>query len=73
MKRILLIFTTLILTFSVAFAKEPDEILISGESWTPYAFEENGKVVGIDFEIAEAIFTKLGVKYKTEILPWARC
>ena len=38
----------------------------------PYAFKQNGKVIGFNVEILNHIFSKLNIKIKYHILPWAR-
>jgi polar amino acid transport system substrate-binding protein len=48
------------------------KLLIVGEAWAPFEFEENGNVVGIDVDIARHILTKMGIDFEMRILPWSR-
>ncbi|MET3131954.1 polar amino acid transport system substrate-binding protein [Oxalobacteraceae bacterium GrIS 1.11] len=49
------------------------QLLIIGEEHPPYEMlDANGKVVGINIDIATRIFDKLGVHFTVEILPWKR-
>lgn len=47
-------------------------LLIIAEEFIPYAYMENGRIVGIEAEIVGRIMDRLGVPYEMEILPWAR-
>ena len=45
---------------------------VVGEEFAPFEFKKNGKVVGIDVDIARHILTKLGIDAEFKILPWKR-
>lgn len=49
------------------------KLIIVAESYPPYTYLENKKILGIDAEIARAIFNQLNVKYSLELMPWQRC
>lgn len=53
-------------------AAEPALDIVT-DPWPPYAYEENGKVVGTDVEITLAVLERLGVKASIRLLPWKRC
>jgi polar amino acid transport system substrate-binding protein len=48
------------------------KLLVVGESAPPFEFVRDGKVVGIDVDIARQIFKKLGLDVEFRILPWAK-
>lgn len=54
-----------------AYADNP-KLVIVGESWPPFEFEENDKVVGIDADIAQHIFKKMNIPVEMRVMPWAR-
>lgn len=54
-------------------ADQPRELFIVAESFPPYEFiDATGKIVGIDIDMIEIIFKRMGVSYKVAIMPWAR-
>lgn len=53
------------------FAKERT-FMITGEEFPPYEYVVNGKVVGIDIDIVDAIFKRLNTPYEVRLYPWAR-
>ncbi len=52
-------------------AEQP--LLIVLDNWAPYGFEENGVQKGMDLEVVNAVFKKMGRSVKFEIYPWKRC
>jgi len=48
------------------------KFIIVCESFIPFEFEQDGIVKGIDIDIIDKIFKDLNIKYKVDILPWAR-
>lgn len=48
------------------------DLTIVGEENPPYEFVENGKVVGIDIDVANAVLAKMDVKANFAVLPWVR-
>jgi polar amino acid transport system substrate-binding protein len=66
----------LLILYSCVFiinAEAGDKLIIVGEKFAPYKFVENGRITGIDVEVAEYIFTKIGVDFEFKIKTWARC
>lgn len=43
------------------------------EPWPPYAYLHDGQPTGIDYDIANEVFRRLGVTVHWEFLPWRRC
>ncbi|MDE1462057.1 substrate-binding periplasmic protein [Spartinivicinus poritis] len=71
--KIFLAFFTLsawILINSVSASARPLNIV--GESFPPYEFEYEGRIVGIDIDIIKYIFDKFGVEYTVRLMPWKR-
>jgi len=72
MKRFIKVFITvslsIMLIFTVAGCQKDDNVLIMGTNaeFPPFEYVENGKFVGIDVELAEAIANELGMKLKVE-------
>jgi len=56
-------------SYSVAAGKK---ILIVAESFPPFEYVQDGRVVGIDIDIITHVFGKLGIDFKVRILPWTR-
>lgn len=56
---------------TIALASEK-KLLVVAEEFAPFEFVQNGKVVGIDIDIAKHIFKKLGIEAEFKILPWKR-
>lgn len=50
-----------------------DSLLICGEQRPPYAYAEQGRMAGIDIEVAKAVFGQLQVPVTFVIEPFARC
>ena len=67
-------FIVLSLTFSGSAQENgKKELRIIGESFPPFEFIRNGKVVGIDVDIINEIAEKLNIKVNFRIYPWKRC
>ena len=47
-------------------------LIIVAENYAPATFIENNQITGFDVDIAKAIFDRLGVSYKIELVPWPR-
>ena len=69
-KHTFLALTLILMTIRHSFAERT--FLVVGEEFAPFEFEQEGKVVGIDIDIATHIFNKLGVNAEFKILPWRR-
>ncbi len=52
--------------------KDSSTLLISGENFPPYLYEENSVIKGINAEIYRYIFKELDIEYRIEIYPWSR-
>ncbi|UAW98792.1 transporter substrate-binding domain-containing protein [Halopseudomonas nanhaiensis] len=61
---------TLCLIFSAGSAADP--LRVVSEPWPPYVFEENGRYLGVDLEIAEHVLRELGHEVTWDLLPWKR-
>ena len=67
-------FLSTVLLISLASEIYADEkLVIVGESWPPYYYVDEGKISGIDVDVAGHILSKLGVEYEFRIYPWKRC
>lgn len=48
------------------------KLIIVGEGFAPFEFTQDGKVVGIDIDIAKYIFNKMNIPVEFRIQPWKR-
>lgn len=48
------------------------KLRVVGESFPPFEFVKDGKVVGIDIDIAKHIFSKMNIPVEFQIQPWKR-
>lgn len=48
------------------------KLLIVGEAWAPFEFEQDGRVVGMDVDIARYILTRMDIDFEMRIMPWSR-
>ena len=48
------------------------KLLIIAEEFAPYEFVRDGKVVGIDIDLSNRIFRKMGYEPEYKIMPWKR-
>ncbi len=48
------------------------KLIIVGEEWAPFEYSKDGVTRGIDAEILELVFGKLGVDYEIQFYPWSR-
>ena len=46
------------------------EFIVGYTIFAPIAYEENGKLIGFDIELAEAVAEKLGINVKFEVIEW---
>lgn len=67
--RFLLTLSLLFPTHSIA---EKKKIQIIAEEFAPYEFVQNGQVVGIDIDICNTIFQRMGYEPEYKIMPWKR-
>jgi polar amino acid transport system substrate-binding protein len=71
LKRRVVLTLFLLLCATSTHATEP--LLIVTDPWAPYTFEDKGTVIGTDVDITRAVFKRLGMDVKIQILPWKRC
>ena len=64
-----LVFTLVL--FLAGLARAEDLTLLT-EEYPPYNFSRNGVITGTSVEQAELMMEALGLRYRLEILPWAR-
>lgn len=50
-----------------------ERLRIVSDDWAPYLYQENGQPKGIDYEVTEEVFKRLGVEVQWQFLPWRRC
>ena len=66
------VFVIIILFFSIIPGKSNEIVKLATVDFPPYSFLEKDEIKGIEVEIIERIFEKLGIKYTIELLPFAR-
>lgn len=52
------------------FAKEP--VALEMSEWRPFVYMEDGKPMGIAYDIVKTLFERANIAYHFEIKPWAR-
>lgn len=57
----------------LSLAAHGEKLRIVTEPWAPYVYEENGKVMGLDYETTAIVFQRLGIDVEWQFLPWKRC
>ncbi|MBF0471985.1 MAG: amino acid ABC transporter substrate-binding protein [Gammaproteobacteria bacterium] len=71
-----LLFSPLLLSLLLYSGGAPaaERVVTMGwESWLPYQYhDEEGKLIGLDVELAQAIFSHAGYELKFEEVPWKR-
>lgn len=50
-----------------------ERLRIVSDDWAPYLYQENGQPKGIDYEVTNEVFKRLGVEVQWQFLPWRRC
>ncbi|WDY58479.1 substrate-binding periplasmic protein [Pseudomonas sp. PSKL.D1] len=50
-----------------------DRLRLVSDDWAPYVFREAGQPKGIDYEVTNEVFRRLGVEVEWQFLPWKRC
>ena len=61
-----------LLSLSLPAQASTKKLLVIGEEFAPYEFVQDGQVVGIDIDICDRIFAKLGYDVEYRIMPWKR-
>lgn len=67
MKKIL---AAAIMLFSTALMAQNFKLVT--EEYPPFEYKENGKAMGMDIEILDAVKAKAGINFTIEFLPWNR-
>lgn len=49
------------------------KICSDGAGWPPYTYIKDGKTMGYDVDVLDAILTPAGVKFQVDMPPWKRC
>ena len=47
-------------------------VKLYADSWEPYNYSEDGRVVGIGTDLVRAVFQRAGISYELSIQPWKR-
>ncbi|UVL83627.1 transporter substrate-binding domain-containing protein [Pseudomonas sp. B21-028] len=64
---------TALLLLCLSLVARAEKLRIVTEPWAPYVFEENGKILGLDYETTAIVFKRLGIDVEWQLLPWKRC
>ncbi len=43
------------------------------DDWAPYVYQRDGQPAGIDYEVTNRVFERLGFEVEVQFLPWKRC
>lgn len=57
----------------LSMTAQAEKLRIVTEPWAPYVYEENGKMLGLDYEATAIVFKRLGIDVEWQFLPWKRC
>lgn len=52
---------------------QAERLRLVSDEWAPYLYLENGQPKGVDYEVASAVFNRLGVEVQWDFMPWKRC
>lgn len=63
----------LLLLACLAPLAHAERLRIVSDEWAPYLYQDDAQPKGIDFEVTNEVFKRLGVEVQWEILPWRRC
>ncbi|QBZ92343.1 transporter substrate-binding domain-containing protein [Pseudomonas viciae] len=64
---------TALLLLCLSMTARAEKLRIVTEAWAPYVYEENGKILGLDYETTAIVFKRLGIDVEWQLLPWKRC
>ncbi len=64
---------TALLLLCLSVTAQAEKLRIVTEPWAPYVYEENGKMLGLDYETTAIVFKRLGIDVEWQFLPWKRC
>lgn len=57
----------------LSLSAQGEKLRIVTDPWAPYAYQQNGQGMGIDYEVTAKVFERLGVEVEWQFLPWKRC
>ncbi len=72
MPAFLSLLTAMFLT-CLSLSAQGEKLRIVTDPWAPYAYQQNGKGMGIDYDVTARVFERLGVEVEWQFLPWKRC
>lgn len=72
MRALVCLFIFILALVSPTFASA-QPLRIVTEPWGPYVYQDGTALAGIDYEIANEVFNRLGVQVQWQFLPWKRC
>ena len=55
-----------------AMSAGAQDLAVVSSSWTPFVYEENGKITGLGTDIVNAVLGKAGIKSEITLYPWKR-
>lgn len=64
---------TALFLMCLSLSAQAEKLRIVTDFWAPYAYQQNGQGMGIDYEVAAQVFERLGVEIQWQFLPWKRC
>ncbi|PYB70607.1 amino acid ABC transporter substrate-binding protein [Pseudomonas sp. LB-090624] len=50
-----------------------ERLRLVSDDWAPYVYQHDGQPRGIDYEVTNQVFARLGVEVEWQFLPWKRC
>lgn len=54
-------------------SEQPKHLHLVAEPWAPYAYQQDGVNYGLDYELVDTAFQRMGITVEWEFLPWKRC
>jgi len=58
---------------SLSFSALGEKLRIVTEPWSPYVIVDDKQVSGLDYEMTNIVFKRLGIDVQWQFLPWKRC
>lgn len=58
---------------SLSFSALGERLRIVTEPWSPYVIADDKQVSGLDYEMTNIVFKRLGIDVQWQFLPWKRC
>lgn len=50
-----------------------ERLRLVSDDWAPYVYQDGDQTRGIDYEVSNEVFRRLGIEVQWQILPWKRC